>query len=75
MFAVFVCVRGRTRERERKKGNDRETHMVRRAMFSIERFSDEHLSKHGVDTEHLIGRLIGSHPSDAVSDGDVLVLV
>lgn len=54
---------------------DRETHMIRRAMFSIKRFGDKHLSKHGVDTEHLIGWLICSHPSDAVSDRDVLVLV
>ncbi len=66
---VRVCVCVTERERERH------THMVGRAMFSIQRFGDEHLSKHGVDTEHLIGRLIRSHPGDAVSDRDVLVLV
>jgi len=66
---VYVCVRERERERER------DTHMVRRAMFSIERFGDEHLPDHGVDVEHLVGRLIRSHPGDAVSDRDVLVLV
>lgn len=44
-------------------------------MFPIKRFGDEHLSKHRVDIEHLIGWLICSHPSDAVPDWDVLVLV
>lgn len=44
------------------------THVVRRAMLSIKRFGDEHLPKHRVDAKHLIGWLIRSHPSDAVSD-------
>lgn len=51
------------------------THVVRRTMFPVEGFSDEHLPKHGVNVEDLIGWLICSHPSDAISDGDVLVLV
>lgn len=51
------------------------THMVRRTMFPVERFGDEHLPEDGVDVEHLVGRLIRSHPRDAVSDRDVLVLV
>lgn len=54
---------------------ERGTHVVRRAVFPIKRFGDEHLSEHGVDIEHLIGWLIGSHPSDAVPDWDVLILV
>lgn len=62
-ISVYVCEK------------ERETHMVRRATFSIKRFGDEHLSKHGVYIEHFIGWLICSHPSDAVSDRDVLVLV
>ena len=68
---VCVCVCVREREREREK----HTHMVRRAMFSIKRFGDEHLSEHRVDIKHLIWWLICSHPSDAVPDGNVLVLV
>lgn len=49
--------------------------MVRRTMFPVEGFGDEHLPEDGVDVEHLVGRLICSHPGDAVSDRDVLVLV
>lgn len=51
------------------------THMVGRSMLPVERFGDKHLPEHRVDVKNLVGRLIGSHPSDAVSDGDVLVLV
>lgn len=51
-------------ERERERG----THVVRRAVFPIKRFGDEHLSEHRVDIEHLIGWLISSYPSDAVPD-------
>lgn len=51
------------------------THVVRGAMLSVQRLGDEHLSQHGVDAEHLVGRLIRPHSSDAVPDGDVLVLV
>lgn len=51
------------------------THMVRRTMLPVERFGDEHLPEDGVDVENLVGRLIRSHPGDAVSDRDVLVLV
>lgn len=51
------------------------THVVRRPVFPVERFGDEHLPEHGVDVENLVGGLICSHPGDAVSDGDVLVLV
>lgn len=51
------------------------THVVRRTVFPVERFGDEHLPEHGVDVENLVGGLICSHPGDAVSDGDVLVLV
>lgn len=49
--------------------------MVRRPMLPVERFGDKHLPQHGVDVKNLVGRLIGSHPGDAVSDRDVLVLV
>lgn len=52
-----------------------QTHMIRRSMFSIQRFGDKHLSERRVDAEHLIGWLICSHPSNAVSDWNVLVLV
>lgn len=51
------------------------THMVRRTMFPVQRFGDEHLPEDGVDVENLVGRLIRPHPGDAVSDRDVLVLV
>lgn len=51
------------------------THVVRGPVFPVERFGDEHLPEHGVDVENLVGGLICSHPGDAVSDGDVLVLV
>lgn len=44
-------------------------------MFPVEGFGDKHLPEHGVDVEDLIGWLIRSHPGDAVSDRDVLVLV
>lgn len=54
---------------------ERDTHMVRGAMFPIKWFGDKHLSQHRVDIEHLIGRLVCSNPSDAVPDWDVLVLV
>lgn len=49
--------------------------MVRRTMFPVERFGDKHLPEDGVDVENLVGRLICSHPGDAISDRDVLVLV
>ena len=74
-MCVCVCVCVCVCEAERKREGARDTHMVRRAMFSIQRFGDEHLPDHGVDAEHLVGRLIRSHPGDAVPDGDVLVLV
>lgn len=51
------------------------THVVRRTMLPVERFGDKHLPEHRVDVKNLVGWLISSHPSDAVSDGDVLVLV
>lgn len=51
------------------------THVVRRTMFPVERLGDEHLPEDGVDVENLVGGLICSHPGDAVSDRDVLVLV
>lgn len=54
---------------------EEDTHVIWRAMFSIKRFGDKHLSKHRVDTEYFIWWLICSHPSDAVPDWDVLVLV
>lgn len=44
-------------------------------MFPVEGFGDEHLPEHRVDVEDLVGRLIRSHPGDAVSDRYVLVLV
>lgn len=49
--------------------------MVRRTMLPVERFGDKHLPEHRVDVKDFVGRLIGSHPGDAVSDRDVLVLV
>lgn len=57
---LLLCVNMNERQRE--------THMVRGAMFSIKRLGDKHLPNHGVDIEDLIGRLICSHPGDAVSD-------
>lgn len=44
-------------------------------MLPVQGFGDEHLPEDGVDVEHLVGRLVRSHPGDAVADGDVLVLV
>lgn len=51
------------------------THVVRRTMLPVERFGNKHLPEHRVDVKNLVGRLISSHPGDAVSDRDVLVLV
>lgn len=44
-------------------------------MLPIQRLGDEHLPEHGVDIEHLVGRLIGADARDAVADRDVLILV
>lgn len=52
-----------------------ETHMVGGAMLPIQRLGDEHLPEHGVDIEHLVGRLISADARDAVADRDVLILV
>lgn len=51
------------------------THMVGGAMLPIQRLGDEHLPEHGVDIEHLVGRLISADARDAVADRDVLILV
>lgn len=52
-----------------------DTHVVGRAVFSVQRFGDKHLSEHRVYIEDLVGWLICSHPGDAVPDRDVLILV
>lgn len=52
-----------------------DTHMVGGAVLPIQRLGDEHLPEHGVDIEHLVGRLIGADARDAVADRDVLILV
>lgn len=44
-------------------------------MLPIQRLGDKHLPEHGVDIEHLVGRLIGADACDAVADRDVLILV
>lgn len=49
--------------------------MVGGAVLPIQRLGDEHLPEHGVDIEHLVGRLIGADARDAVADRDVLILV
>lgn len=49
--------------------------MVGGAMLPIQRLGDEHLPEHGVDIEHLVGRLISADARDAVADRDVLILV
>lgn len=44
-------------------------------MLPIQGLGDEHLPEHGVDIEHLVGRLISADARDAVADRDVLILV
>lgn len=51
------------------------THVVGGAVLPIQGLGDEHLAEHGVDIEHLVGRLISADARDAVADRDVLILV
>lgn len=44
-------------------------------MLPVQGLGDEHLPEHGVDIEHLVGRLISADARDAVADRDVLILV
>lgn len=55
--------------------SEAETHVVGGAMLPIQGLGDEHLPEHGVDIEHLVGRLISADARDAVADRDVLILV
>ena len=49
--------------------------MVGGSLLPVHGPSDIHASRHGVDAEDLHGGLVGTHPRDAVPDGDVVVFV
>ena len=49
--------------------------MVGGSLLPVHGPRDIHPAGHGVDAEDLHGGLVGAHACDAVSDGDVVVLV
>ena len=49
--------------------------MVGGSLLPVHGPRDVHPAGHGVDAEDLHGGLVGAHACDAVSDGDVVVLV